>query len=346
MSVTSGYNIRTIFKRKPTKGLVGIEIECEGNHFNKDNLFLKKNGWSYHQDHSLRGEDNAEYVFPQPTGFDEARQRVKWLFQMLEDEGTILDESNRTSVHVHLNAQEFFANRLVAFCGLWFIVEEILTEWCGDHRVGNLFCLRAKDAPNIVSTLKQQVRNSFSKGFNDHFHYAALNLNALNKFGSIEIRTMRGARDPEIILVWLDILERIYNLSAEFPDPRDIPPLLSGSGGSAFFDYIVGNHSSRIRKDINWTDQQIRESVYEGVRLAQDACYCINWSKFETAKADPFGRVAKPESPTEWWTPVASDGVYNLSISTPEEFYPEGHDEDDDFDPDWEPEPEYDEETA
>jgi hypothetical protein len=43
------------------------------------------------------------------------------------------------------------------------------------------------------------------------------------------------------------------------------------------------------------TDDEVRDSMYEGIRLAQDLCYCRDWDLFLPMeyKQDPFGR--KPE---------------------------------------------------
>jgi hypothetical protein len=40
---------------------------------------------------------------------------------------------------------------------------------------------------------------------------------------------------------------------------------------------------------------ELRKSLYRGIRLAQNVCYCRDWSKFQVndAKPDPFGRPAK-----------------------------------------------------
>jgi hypothetical protein len=41
----------------------------------------------------------------------------------------------------------------------------------------------------------------------------------LAKFGSLEVRTLRGCTDPQTIWIGSAILERLYVLSAEFDRP-------------------------------------------------------------------------------------------------------------------------------
>jgi hypothetical protein len=271
-------------------GEIGLEIECEGNSFRKGSL---PKPWRYVEDHSLRGDDNAEYVFDGPQKFSDVPDSLTDLWSMFENDGTVLDDSNRTSVHVHMNAQSWHLNRLATFCALFFSVEDVLAEWCGDHRVGNLFCLRASDAPAIVWELKKFLKAEGYYSINDHYHYGGLNLHALMKYGSIEVRTMRGAPDPTLIQRWVNILEHMYHLSGEIKDPRDVPGMFSANGPDSYIRKVIGPEYSAIRGDIAMSDYEIREKTYKSIRLAQDICYCLDWDKYAPAdeSKDPFRRT-------------------------------------------------------
>lgn len=309
------YTIRQIARLRSTTGDIGIEIECEGNKFQKQDLPA---WWTYHKDGSLRGKDNAEYVLKRPIKFSEVEAALKDLWDMFKECGTILDESNRTSVHIHLNMQSFHLNRLTAFMALYFSVEELLTEWCGDHRVGNLFCLRARDATAIVTKIKRFIETDGKTEFTDGMHYAGMNAQSLQKFGSLEIRSLRGVNDPKIILQWIEMLRSIYDLSANFPDPRDIPGLLSSEGAMNYLDMVLGQQNAYVLKQgiaETYPTDKIYEALYTGIRLAQDLCFCRDWSTFKPAPdgtPDPFGRVKigsvgggasayAPVSHTQWY---------------------------------------------
>jgi hypothetical protein len=272
-----------------TKGQVGLEIECEGNKFRKEGL---PKPWSYHKDGSLRGKDNAEYVFATPQKFKDVPRHVDKLFEMFREDGTVLDESNRTSVHVHLNIQDFYLNRLTSLMALWIILEEVLTEWCGEHRVGNLFCLRAKDAPNVVNAIGRFIRSDMLTPLGDGLHYSGMNPQAIVKLGSLEFRTLRGVNEPQPIKDWVSILQRLYNVSGDYPDPRVLCEAFSGIGPLQFFEELLGPLSRVVRDGVTFAEDQIRESMYDGVRMAQDLCYCRDWDRFKAIdlKPDPFGR--------------------------------------------------------
>ena len=299
------HTVQGIFGTRKTLGKVGLEVEVEGNGFPKsydeeeegcDDAELIPPQWRYTHDGSLRGFDNAEYVLTRPLEFEDVPKAIDDLWVMFKNYGSKLDESNRTSVHVHLNVQEFRLNRLCAFAGLWFCVEDLLVRWCGDHRVGNMFCLRASDAPVIVSKLRKLVTNGDSRGStnDDGLHYAGFNTQSLSKFGSIEIRTLRGATDPEVIKTWVSILERIYYLSEDFEnDPRTVCQMFSGQHYRDFVRQILGPYTGTVLDSLDMDEDEIRRSVHQGVRIAQNICFCSTWEEYRQtpeSKPDPFGR--------------------------------------------------------
>ena len=292
-------SVVNIYGHLPVKGaVVGLEIEMEGNKFPKPNNSGKDlipPEWKYTKDGSLRGLDNAEYIFAKPLPFSQVDRCLDNLWDMLDKYGSKLDDSNRTSVHVHMNVQEWHLNRVTSFLALYFAVEEILTEWCGDHRVGNLFCLRAKDATGIVAKVKDFIASDGQIGFPEGMHYSGCNLHALGKFGTIEIRALRGCTDKNDIKTWVSILRRLYDLSAEYPDPRQVVEGFSGEGPMAYLERILGPYTGTVLEGIDFDHQDVMDSMYEGIRQAQDVAYCRDWDEFEADKSrvNPFGRKRK-----------------------------------------------------
>lgn len=290
----TGFSIGVLLGNKIIqKGDVGIEIEVEGKNLLYHDSVPEP--WTYHEDHSLRGQESAEYVLHKPIEFEHVPKALGRLFDKLSDCGAKFDDSNRTSVHVHLNCQGFYLNRLASFMALWFTLEEILTQWCGEHRVGNLFCLRSRDATAIISHLRKFFKSDGKYELTDHLHYAGLNPNALKKFGSVEIRTMRGVSDPKVIQDWVEILQRIYEYSEQFSDPRDVCGIFSGYGPISMFNNILGPKAVCVRTVVTWSDEELRQAMQRGIRLAQDLCYCRDWGLYrpQELKPDPFKRDQK-----------------------------------------------------
>lgn len=325
--VKPGFAMGVVLNRKATKGAVGIEIEVEGSHLPHEDTTPAP--WVYHSDGSLRGNDNGEYVLHKPIEFDAVPDALAKLWGVFASKNSVLDDSNRTSVHIHLNCQEFHLNRLTSFMALWFTLEEILTAWCGEHRIGNLFCLRAKDAPAIIAQLRKFIKADGQSPLSEHLHYAGLNAHALHKFGSLEVRTLRGCSDPQTILDWVGILERLYHLSATFEDPRDICAEFSSSGPLSFFEHLLGDKTAVVRSGVPYNDDQIRDAMYVGVRMAQDLCYCRDWGQYKAMalQNDPFGR--DPKKIAKKLQAAANSPVTGLEVLFEQE-----------------PEPEYDHEDA
>jgi len=291
--VSPGYALGVVLNREPIAGQVGIEIEVEGKHLPNKDLMPKH--WRATADGSLRGQEALEYVLARPLPFDDVPEALHALWSVFRTKKSVFDDSNRTSVHVHLNFQKFHLTRMASFCAMYFTLEEILTQWCGDHRVGNLFCLRATDAPAIISRIKKFIQADGDYQFGDFMKYSGLNPYALNKYGSMEVRTLRGCSEPDVILSWVAILRRLYELSADFTDPRKVCELFSGRGPMGFFDEILGPMAMIVRSGVPFTVEQIEDSLYRGIRLAQDICYCRDWSLYQPVdvKDDPFGRNPK-----------------------------------------------------
>lgn len=341
----NGFSIGVLLNRTPTKGEVGIEIEVEGSKLPKPGSSGIPVGhgltampglaqWGYTHDGSLRGEENAEYVLVRPIPFSDVPTAIDALWGAFRSKNSKIDDSNRTSCHVHLNCQDFHMNRLTSLMALYFAFEEVLTEWCGEHRVGNLFCLRGKDAPGLVTQVKKFIQSDGETQIGQHLHYAGMNPNALVKFGSLEFRALRGVSDPAVITDWVAILERIYHLSAEFKDPREICEMFSREGPFAFYENVLAGKAFDVKKAIGWSDDKIRDSMYEGVRIAQDLCYCRDWDLLKNVelKADPFGRDArkmarKMSGPTpiplsSYEEDIGDDEMYDPPVAAPATYSP------------------------
>jgi hypothetical protein len=277
------------------KGEVGIEIEIEGKRLPGVTTEPPPSPWLYKADHSLRGDENGEYVLNEPVMFSEVPQTLNKLWECFEKSKTKINDSNRTSVHIHLNCQRWHLNRLASFAALHFIMEDILTEWCGEHRVGNLFCLRARDAEAIVTWLKKFVQHDGEKELPDGLHYSGFNVQALPKFGSVEIRTLRGVSDPNVIQDWVAIYERLYNLSGDYKEPTEICDWFSAEGPMAFFERVLGPAAHIVKNGVDMGGDEITDCLCAGVRRAQDIAFCRDWSLFKTVDVtdNPFGLSRK-----------------------------------------------------
>ncbi len=200
-------------------GDIGIEIEAElDRNFDPDKY---SEYWTAKADGSLRG-NGIEFVLNKPHAIgkipdvlDDWKQWVK---------GSKARKSPRTSVHVHFNMLGHTLPEILNFLSGFWLIEEWLIPFCGPSRRGNLFCLsgtRANQLPqNIINWLKTQ-KPTFNQWTNmEQAKYSSINPCTLPKFGSVEIRTMQGLFDRDLILLWINELWRLKSHCVEFRDPK------------------------------------------------------------------------------------------------------------------------------
>lgn len=259
-----------IFQRRPEKGTIGLELEYESR-----NPFPVLAGqsqyvfesWRETMDGSLRGRYNMEYVM---RGTDDAKGTEKRLTELMKAlEGTNIEDSVRAGVHIHLNVQDLKVERFWVFLTCYYILEELLCKYCGEGRSGNHFCLRGIDAEFVVfmATMTRQD-GQWLHLRNEDLRYAALNLNSLWKYCSVEFRALRSTTDVKEIMKWIYILKSIKENSRLFDSPQAVIENFSVGGELQFVRAMLGVHSKQFEKDPKFT-----YILKRGVRLAQELAY-------------------------------------------------------------------------
>lgn len=253
------------------KGEVGIEIECEGH-----NLLLDPSKWwKGIADGSLRGE-SIEYILRAPIDRAKVLESLNLLSKELAQHGSKVDESYRTSVHVHLNAQPMKMRHVFNQICLYLILEDILVEYCGKERIGNVFCLRASDAEGMIDRIRRAIKKGeYANMGQDGMRYAAINTKALADHGSLEFRAFRGTVDPKLINQWVEILLEIKDAAMKYDNPQQICVDFSVLGPKAFVEKVFTADNQRAILAY----PNFEKRLFDGVRLAQDIAYSIpDWT--------------------------------------------------------------------
>lgn len=275
------------FRNGIHSGEIGIEIECEGT----DLFTIPFKWWTCHEDGSLRethGHKPVEYVLRVPLSVEKAREALVYLDSKLKETKSKVINSQRTSVHIHVNCQKMTIRQLYCYICLYMIFEEILVDWSGPERAGNLFCLRAKDSEFYVGMLENVLKNNSLKNWRDEYRYSACNVASINKFGSLEFRSMQGTVDIQLIQLWIDILVLLKEQALTYDNPIDIVDEFTSIGPLPFFKKIFKDKKLR----------QLFESVpglsgklWDGLRLMRDIAHCCEWKppikKKQTPKKKP-----------------------------------------------------------
>lgn len=249
---------------RPLKGDVGIEVEMETDKWLPDNHGLKF--WRLDGDGSLRGH-SGEWVLNKPLVLKESYEAVDELKACLEKHNITIRDSFRAGVHVHVNVQNLTLSQLRTFAALYFVLEELLVEYCGDNRVGNLYCLRATDAEYLIDRVAEAIRNGLLSNLHaDDIRYASLNFKALAQYGSLEFRAMSTKPELSYIKEWAGLLVRLRDMAVQINDPTTILEDFSVMGDRAWVQEIVGHEFyEKIKNDPNF-----ERGVWNGMRNAQD----------------------------------------------------------------------------
>ena len=291
-----------------------MELELEAT-FNGA-TFPQVSGWRLEHDGSLRG-NSAEYVFRAPVLPNSVGPKLDTLFEELDFANIDLMESHRTSTHVHVNMSDKTPVQIMTVVTLYAVVEELLTLFVTPERRSNAFCLRFCDSQHSVSYLANRLRERnphllrISEGTS---RYTSLNLQALNKFGSLEFRLMQGAQNAHEAHSWFKLIQEIVEASRSFSNPVDIISRFSGYGAKGFVEIFLPKLYEACQDNFN------EAAVIRGMRIAQELAYaCPSW-RVEQVENDDENQptpavevqptIERPEGP------VSDDGV--ASAETPE----------------------------
>ena len=275
----------------------GIEVELEGRRICKYPAPVAAY-WVTHHDGSLRQIKDAseciEYVSRCPFDIKDTEKAINLLFKFLSTPPVEVFDSYRTSIHVHVNFAMEEARTIYNFICLSLILDELLTSQNGDHRVGNNFCLRAKDAMGQVVGLVDSIEQTgtfLNVPLNDR--YSSINFASLRKFGSIEFRSLECTLHEGRVMHWIRTLARIKEVSKKFLNPIEVIQKFSAQSPTQFLEYVLGPFSLKY-KNVEGAEKML----HQGMRIAQDFAYCSLWRE-----------VAAGERPEP--TPLRSKFLHN-----------------------------------
>lgn len=254
----------------------GIEIEVEGSGVTLNTPKLPVHEWKVVADGSLRGE-SFEAVQREPKGLTESCAAVKNFYEVITANGAKIHDSMRAGLHIHLNCQNITLKRMFTFMTAYYCIEDMLVDYLGEERAGNLFCLRLSDAEDIsfaiANCLKKESLGAIGYFTNDNLRYAAMNLVSLSKFGTLEFRAMRTPTTAEPVIEWLKILDRLYLGSKKFDNPAALISAMSANGEKEVLSSLLPEDFAK--KLFNRPD--FEDSLYKAIRNIQHWVFRTNW---------------------------------------------------------------------
>lgn len=206
--------------------LVGVELEIEnlGHGFG---WYQERTGpfWTVVEDGSLRPRGEAWEFVSRPAPLGLALAEIDHLFKHLKI--TRKNYTDRCSVHVHTNVQDFTQEQLSSLMLVYPVFEEVMFEFInhfkkeeeqGYCRDSNLYCIpwsacrMNKSMVDKIVTAPDAIRY-WQK-------YTALNLLPIRQQGTVEWRHLHGTCDMEKITIWMNVIGAImrYCKNQQFKD--------------------------------------------------------------------------------------------------------------------------------
>lgn len=233
------------------QGDIGIEIECEGICATFDNQI-----WKSVNEPSLRS--GVEYVTRRPVEFKGlSKALTNW---KNNTKNSKFKNSIRTSIHVHINVSDLTVKQMYNILGAYWFLENVLVQVNGHERVGNLHCLRIKDADDLFFSVLNSVRSrNYLQNFDQQScKYAAVNLFSPVNLGSLEFRFLKRYEDIKEIQLWC---ENLYYLchNAKNYEPDEIVSWIDELTTEEFLErffskefvyYLIDRLGRKVIKDL------------------------------------------------------------------------------------------------
>lgn len=268
--------VAQMFNVKQVEGDFGLEVELEGRLGNRNTV----DRFRYEHDGSL--EDGVELVLREPTPIGDLKLVMSDLSKVISS--CTIKPSIRCGVHIHINATHMNALQLVNFLTIYYTLENIMLDHCGEGRQSNLFCLRGADAEYQIKCAGRALSGDVHS-LDDTIRYTALNLLALRNYGSLEFRALRTPTKSKMkeISKWVEVLLHIRECAMAEESPAKILSTFSGFEAKEF----VLKYLPQLAQDVFNTDGWV-EKLKSGMRIAQDLVISGDWD--ELGKEDEIVR--------------------------------------------------------
>lgn len=203
--------------------LIGLEIETENfsdAHVAQHQL---QRWWTTHSDASLR--QGVEWVLSTPLAGTDLREAVEAFFSG----GYSYDMSERTSIHIHINASDSMSvDQFRNVFTLMYLIEPAVFRWADENRKWCGYCQPLTDmSPQRVSSLLLDEDSGSAivqavTGSGNSDRYYGLNIAAFQRHGTLEFRYFPCTDDGGAVTDWIKFVMQVKRAAITFDNPLDI----------------------------------------------------------------------------------------------------------------------------
>lgn len=186
----------------------GLEVELEHVRAGHD---IAPPGWTITNDGSLRNM-GIEFVSP-PKAKADLMQDITTLFESAERRGW--QATARCGTHVHADMSGRSLQELGAVVATYLCLEPALFTFAGDGREECVYCIPIYESPSDLTGAMRAAldentvwveRGPRVDGTNK---YAALYLEPLMRFNTIEFRAAEAYAEAQDLMRWLELIDRV-----------------------------------------------------------------------------------------------------------------------------------------
>jgi hypothetical protein len=197
---------------------IGIEVELENCTRGLSRAYTKASGdfdcfWIIKEDGSLRNK-GLEFVSIIGLNIPSAMDAVFALHEYLKQDFPKATPNARTGLHIHYEVQNKTLYELANILTLYSFLEPVLFQLSGE-RTDNIYCVPWYANKVSLGWVINEIRNlavneRFSNWkWRNYSKYCALNISTIGTFGTLEFRHHKGTKEPEEILDWLFLIDRL-----------------------------------------------------------------------------------------------------------------------------------------
>lgn len=210
--------------------IIGIEVEVE-NVQHEINI-PKSSPWVHTSDNSLRN-NGAEFVTKPIPANTAPGVLAQLLNKILVQECHF---SPRTSVHVHVNAQDMALHQVIDLVLVYSIFEKLLYRFAGRGRVRNIFCVPITETNLCSKMIESSLAWEKYTGLNLCPLYQARD--DVSAYGTMEFRQMHGTFSVDKLCLWIDLLVHLKEFIMK-SDTKNIRRMIIGMDDSFNFDALT-----------------------------------------------------------------------------------------------------------
>lgn len=194
------------------KQLIGVEFEAE-RVIEIDPDHELHAYYTVKADHSLR-DGGLEFVFSNPLMGEDLSRAL----DLMEKHSKDFVCNERTGLHIHLDVREQEQVNTYRLFQLYALYEYFIYKFAGDGRSNSNYCVPWYKSTeqygflaHVLNTKDQPLTGTFAE--QNISRYMGLNIQSMERFGSLEFRHLQNTHDFQRISDWINLIMELKKAS-------------------------------------------------------------------------------------------------------------------------------------